>query len=228
MSFACRRFRAGFAPGGDDPHRRECPACAAYAVALERAAGARLPLPGALRQRLLAIPAEAADVAAAPETPDPISAIPRIGPIPPQLPLPAELRARLLALPERSRPARPPAWVLTPRYAVAASYLAAVLLGAALGDPADLPAGLGRLLSRGVEQTLEMAELAGSASRDRLENLEDAAREAGRSVARSVDSLEKRLPARPSTQPAPSPDPKLEVHPENDAPRPRGRERRSP
>jgi hypothetical protein len=118
--------------------------------------------------------------------------------------------------------------VLRPRYAIAASYLAAVLLGAALGDPADLPADLSRLLSRGVEQTLEVAELAGSAGRDRLESLENAARKAGRSVARSVDSLEERLPDLPSTRPAPAPDRKLEAHPENDAPRPRGRERRSP
>jgi hypothetical protein len=223
VSFACRRFRAAFAPGSDDPHRRECPRCAAYAAALERAAGPRLPLPGALRQRLLAIPDEAADAS----VPVPSLDLARpAGPPAPQLPLPPELRARLLALPERSRRGGPPAWVLSPRYAVAASYVAAVLFGALLGGPGDL----GRLVARGVERTLAAADLAdiadraGKAGRGRLESLETAARgaarRAGRSVGRSVQRLERRLPARPATRPAQPPKPDPEVHSENDAPRP--------
>jgi hypothetical protein len=202
VSFACRRFRAGFRPGDDQPHRRTCPECDAYAAALERAAGLRLPLPGSLRRRLLDLHAPMAENPA-----DGAEAAPR--PLP-QLPLPAGLRDRLLAVPARTGTSRPPQWVLSPRYAIAASYLAAVLLGATLGGPADL----GRRFAHGVEQTLEVA---GSAGRERLERLETAASAARRSAGRSVERLGERLPPLPAH---------LDHH-ENDAPRPgRGVERR--
>lgn len=234
MSAACRRFRAAFAPGSRHPHRRQCPRCAAYAAALERAAGLRLPLPDALAERLRAIP-PAGGSTAPPALPAPV----------PPLPLPAGLRDRLVALPRQAvgtrpmrsprsprspRSARLPAWVLKPRYAVAASYAAAVLLTAAFDGPGDL-GDRGRQLAREVGRTVERAEAAG---RERLAALEEAAavryretrQEVAATVEQSVERLGDRLPAIPAIPaglaPSAAPDPE-----EDDAPRPaRGRERR--
>lgn len=282
MSFACRRFRAAFTPGSRHPHRRACASCEAYAVAMERAAGQRLPLPGALKERLLAIPAAAAEARerTAPETvaspvPAPVSttvpsvtpaslgspfspsawlssedvqAPPAVPPVP-RLPLPAGLRGRLLALPRQTTVRqRPPAWILSPRYAVAASYVVAVLLGAAVGDPAEL----GRRIARGVNETLGRAEAAGER---RLGSLQEAAsvryREARQAVERTVErtveqsaerlkGLEEKLQEVPSglvprrgsgreQTGRPEAAPTEPIQPEeNDAPRPeRGGERRS-
>ena len=107
----CRRFRAELSPG--DPHRRSCPACAAHAAAMERAAF-RLPLPDRLRTKLRAIPGAS-------------SPGPRL--LLPQAPLPDPLRDRLRGLARRREPKPLPAWVRTSRYAVAASYVMAVLMG---------------------------------------------------------------------------------------------------
>ncbi|MFY9826975.1 MAG: hypothetical protein WAM82_36825, partial [Thermoanaerobaculia bacterium] len=57
LSWACRRFRARFTPGSALSHRRACPECDAYAAAVERAAGVRLPLPASLRRNLRALAA---------------------------------------------------------------------------------------------------------------------------------------------------------------------------
>ena len=76
---ACRQFRVELAPG--DPHQRSCPACAAYAAAMERAAF-KVPLPARLRSKLRAIPGAA-------------SPGPRL-PLP-QAPLPDPLRDRLVS-----------------------------------------------------------------------------------------------------------------------------------
>ena len=228
MSAACRRFRAAFTPGSRHPHRRQCPRCAAYAAALERAAGLRLPLPQALAERLRAIP-PAAGTTAPPALPAPV----------PPLPLPAGLRDRLVALPRQAvgtrsmrsprspRPARLPAWVLSPRYAVAASYAVALLLTAAFNGPGDL-GDRGRQLAREVGGTVARAETLG---RERLAALEQAAavcyREARQEVVATVEESVERLGDRlptipPGLAPSAAPDPS-----EDDAPRPeRGRERR--
>jgi hypothetical protein len=121
LSGACRRFRAGFAPGSVHPHRRACRECEAFAAALESASGVRLPLPAGLRRNLGAIAG-----------PEPDAALPFSVP---RLPVPDALAHRLRAIAAIAKPA-PPEWVLHPRYAVAASALLALLLGPFLSTAA--------------------------------------------------------------------------------------------
>lgn len=231
MSFACRRFRAAFTPGdpaaGSD-HRQHCPHCDAYATALERAAAVRLPMPEALRARLLAIPALSGAVApagegreraaGAPGTAAGMDPRPVIAPVP-QLPLPDGLRARLLALPQEAGRPRPPAWVLAPRYAIAASYLAAVLVGAALGDPGEL----GRRLARGIEQVVGRAESTGEQNLGSLQQgaaaRYRAAREAAGSVGRSMEeSLDRSIDRLDGSLPRLGSPEKVNDQPQDDAP----------
>ncbi len=124
LSFTCRRFRARFTPGSAHSHRRTCRECDAFAAAVERAAGVRLPLPAGLRRGLSEIAAPAAGS---------VLAFPV-----PRLPLPGSLAARLRTL----APAVPggpplPEWLRSPYYAVAASALLALLLGPFLSAAAD-------------------------------------------------------------------------------------------
>jgi hypothetical protein len=175
----CRRFRAELAPG--DPHRRSCPACAAYAAAMERAAF-RVPLPARLRSKLRAIPG-----AAAPGPRLPL----------PQAPLPDPLRDRLRGLARRPapRPSRQlPAWVRTSRYAVAASYLMAVLVGLAGGNAAGNPVQLGRQAASRVSEAVSERLDEG---RERLDVWEDTVRErygeTRRSLEDSLGSLDNRV-----------------------------------
>jgi hypothetical protein len=125
LTWSCRRFRARFSPvpgsGSIHPHRRACRECDAYAAALESAAGVRLPLPASLRKGLRAI----AD-------PEPGSVLPFTVP---RLPVPDALAGRLRQLASPSRPALPE-WARSPRYAVAASALLALLLGPFLSGAA--------------------------------------------------------------------------------------------
>lgn len=173
---ACRRFRAELAPG--DPHRRSCLACAAYAAAMERAA-VKIPLPARLRSKLRAIPG-----ASGPG--------PRL-PLPPA-PLPDPLRDRLRGLARRplrsQKPRSLPAWVRTSRYAVAASYLMAVLVGFAVGNPVELGRQAAERMSRMVAAPL-------SDGRERLGMLEDTVRErygeTRRSLEDSLGSLDHRV-----------------------------------
>ena len=113
LNGSCRRFRARFTPGSAHPHRRACPECEAYAAALENAAGARLPLPAGLRKNLRAIAG-----------PEPGAVLPFATP---RLAVPDSLARRLRGIAPPARPA-PPEWVRSPRYAVAASALLALLL----------------------------------------------------------------------------------------------------
>lgn len=129
LSWRCRRFRARFSPA--EPavgraHRERCADCHAYASTLERIAVARLPLPESLRRNLSEIPG---------------ALVPR--PLP-AAPLPPALRQRLqgIALPGGrflpAMPAKPPIWLVQPRYAIAASLLLTVLSTALLGNPGNL------------------------------------------------------------------------------------------
>jgi hypothetical protein len=126
LSVACRRFRARFSPGPGPvhPHRRSCPECEAFAAALESAAGARLPLPAGLQRSLRAVAG-----------PEPGAVLPFAVP---RLPVPGALAARLRGIAKIATPERPapPEWVRSPRYAVAASALLALLLGPFLSDAA--------------------------------------------------------------------------------------------
>lgn len=124
LSRACRRFREDFTPGTQDQHRETCPACDAYASAIERAAAApKLPLPDSLRGQLRGVlPFVRHDE-------------PRM-PVP-QAPLPAGLKSRLRAIPREKRQ-KPPAWVRSSRWAVAASYFLTVVMLQTVGDPVAL------------------------------------------------------------------------------------------
>lgn len=153
---ACLEFRSEFNPGerSGAEHRRTCAACAAYAETLERAAAVRLPLPPGLKDRLRAV--------AGPE-PLPVIRAPL-----PQRPLPPALRARLQTVPRQGRrgggpPAgRPPFWVLSPRYAVAASYVLAILLTGLFGNPLDRGRAAVHAVGREIGTVWERAEEIGS------------------------------------------------------------------
>lgn len=124
LSRDCRRFREDFTPGTHGPHRDACPACAAYAAAMERAAAApKLPLPASLRGQLRdVLPFVRHDA-------------PRL-PVP-RAPLPAALKDRLRAIPRTAR-REPPVWLRSSRWAVAASYFLTVVMLQAVGDPVAL------------------------------------------------------------------------------------------
>jgi hypothetical protein len=143
LSWACRRFRARFAPGAALPHRRACPECDGYAAAIERAAGARLPLPASLRRNLRAL--------AGPE-PGAVLTFPV-----PRLAVPDALALRLRSISQRpSRPA-PPEWVRSPRVAIAASVVLALLFGPLLAGAADRGEQALRLAHREVAPLVEDA-----------------------------------------------------------------------
>jgi len=174
LSLSCRRFRMDFTPGADHPHRKSCAACAAYAAAMERAAK-KEQLPARLRSTLRAVPAAALAAVAAQDD------APRL--LVPQAPLPAPLRERLQQM-SRRREARPPlpAWVRSSRYAVAASYLLAVLVGATIGNPGRLGRETAGTLSRSVDLTIRprvehAIEGVEDRGRRRLDDLKSAVRE---------------------------------------------------
>jgi hypothetical protein len=154
LSWGCRRFRAQFspaAPGAGARHRRECPECADYAAAMERAAAVRLPLPERLRAELSSLPTVAAG-----------GLLPGRLPVP-ALPLPAALRSRLQGIARLKVQAggrkreTPPAWITSPRYAIAASLLLTTLSAALLGSPADLSTRAASFVEREVAPPLVRA-----------------------------------------------------------------------
>ncbi|HEX3128709.1 MAG TPA: hypothetical protein VH394_15355 [Thermoanaerobaculia bacterium] len=159
----CRRFRTEFTPGIHHPHRAACAACAAYAAALERAAK-RIPMPAGLRSKLRVIPGAAADDA------------PRF-PMP-QAPMPPQLRDRLRRMSRHQEPPPLPAWVRSSRYAMAASYLLAVLMGALMGNPVEAAGALTRSVDRAVRPRVEQAiESVEDRGLRRLDHLKSAVRE---------------------------------------------------
>ena len=138
LSRECRRFREDFTPGTRNAHWETCPACAAYAAALERAASApKLPLPASLRGQLRdVLPFVRHDA-------------PRL-PVP-QAPLPAALKNRLRAIPREKR-REPPAWIRSSRWAVAASYFLTVVMLQAVGEPVALGQRAAETLTRTWDQ----------------------------------------------------------------------------
>lgn len=190
LKLSCRRFRMEFTPGAESPqdaHRTSCPACAAYAAAMERAAK-KVPLPSRLRSKLRMIPGTIPGAAAddAPRLPMP------------QAPMPPQLRDRLRQISRLQEPPALPAWVRSSRYAVAASYLLAVLLGATVGNPVEAAGALSRSVDRAVRPRVEHAiENVEDRSRRRLDDLESAVRErygaTRQTMEQSLATLEHRL-----------------------------------
>jgi len=176
LSFACRRFRAGFVPGSSRPHRRDCRECEAFAAALESAAGIRLPLPSGLRRNLRAIAA-----------PEPSIVLPFAVP---RLAVPNALAARLrgIASPgiQARRPVRPalPEWARSPRYAIAASALLAMLLGPYLASAAQRGRQAFEAVQTEVSPILERTGESGKAKAGKLRSTAAAACDAAR---RSVE-----------------------------------------
>ena len=185
LTWTCRRFRARFAPGSAPgsahPHRQVCRDCDAFAAAVERAAGVRLPLPAGLRKSLsaIAMPAMSAAPAEGTVLPFPV----------PRLNVPIALAGRLSAIAETGRPA-PPEWVLNPRYAVAASALLALLLGPFFVRGTDR--GL-EALSTVRDEVRPILSRTGEEGREELDKLRTGAAKAygaaRRSFARSAESF---------------------------------------
>jgi len=186
LSWSCRRFRARFSPSGPGsahPHRRACPDCDAYAAALESASGVRLPLPASLRRNLRSL------------------ADPEVGAVlpfaVPRLPVPDALAGRLRGL---SSPAAPPGrpalpeWARSPRYAVAASALLALLLGPFLSEAARQGAQALDAVEAEVSPLLQRTEESGKKEIGKLRSTAATACDAARrSVEGSLERLDDRL-----------------------------------
>jgi hypothetical protein len=180
LSPACRRFRARFSPGSAHPHRRACPECEAFAAALESAAGVRLPLPGGLRRSLRAIAA-----------PEPAAVLPFAVP---RVPVPDGLARRLRAIAPAGRPPLP-GWLRSPRYAVAASAILALLLGPPLSHAARRSLEMLGTVHARVTPLLRSTEEEG---REEIEKLRSTAIATGDTARRSVENSLERLSGLPS------------------------------
>jgi len=177
LSASCRRFRARFSPGSAHPHRRACPECDAFAAALESAAGARLPVPESLRRNLRAI----AGIAG----PEPGAVLPFAVP---RLPVPDALAHRLRTIAPAGRPPLPE-WLRSPRYAVAASAILALLLGPALSRAAHHGLAVLNTVHAEVSPLVKSTEAGG---REEIAKLRSTAMTAGDTARRSVmTSLER-------------------------------------
>lgn len=183
LSWTCRRFRARFSPGSNlgsiHPHRRACQECDAYAAALESAAGVRLPLPASLRRSLRTI----ADPGTGAVLP---FAVPR-------LPVPDTLAARLRGLASAAvPPSRPalPEWARSPRYAVAASAVLALLLGPFLSSAAHR--GL-QALDAVQEEVSPLLRQTGESGREEIGKLRSGAANTYDAARRSVEGSLERL-----------------------------------
>ncbi len=186
LSWTCRRFRARFSPSGPGsahPHRRACQDCDAYAAALESAAGIRLPLPASLRRNLRALAA-----------PEPRAVLPFAVP---RLPVPDALAGRLRGLSSAAAPpSRPalPEWARSPRYAVAASALLALLLGPFLSEAARQGAQALGAVEAEVSPLLQRTEESGRKEIGKLRSTATTACDAARrSVEGSLERLDHRL-----------------------------------
>lgn len=192
LKWSCRRFRAELPQRADHPHRRSCPECAAFAAAMEKASAPRLPLPERLRGRLRSIPAAEGE-----------GLEPRLRV--PSLRMPPHLRNRLRDLPHQGSaageppPRELPVWVRSSRYAVAASYLLAVVTMQLLGDPLELGRRAAGSLSEelrqvwqrsGVEISLERLESDVAEEAEGVAERYDATREA---LSTSVEDLRARV-----------------------------------
>ena len=162
LSPACEAFRGSATLRPDAPHARACPRCRRFAEELLHLELLRsnLALPPTLRASLLSIPAGVASGELF-EGLDPL----------PGVPLPDDLRTRLRRLPRAAQ--RPPAWIRSARYAVAACYVATVLTGAAFGNPARAGQDVVAAVAR---EATEIAQKAGERGRPIVEELERSAR----------------------------------------------------
>jgi hypothetical protein len=123
----CQDFRRTYEAGRRDSHRETCDACGQFAELIDGLGqwGMRAPLGESLRRRLRDLPeGEERRTLAAPQLP--------------MLPLPLALKQRLQQIGRTSKKVELPIWIRSPRFAIAASYLLTVLIGATIGNPAAL------------------------------------------------------------------------------------------
>lgn len=121
----CQEFRSRYEAGRQDDHRDTCESCARFAELVDSLGqwGMNAPLGNNLRQRLRDLPeGEERRALAAPRMP--------------MLPLSATLEGRLKQIARAPRKTELPIWIRSPRFAIAASYLLTVLIGATFGNPA--------------------------------------------------------------------------------------------
>ncbi len=123
----CQDFRRSYEAGRHDAHRDTCEACGRFAELVDSLGrwGMNTPLGNTLRRRLRDLPEGEEQRALAP---------PRL----PMLPLPAALERRLKQIARMLQKSEPPIWIRSPRFAIAASYLLTLLIGATVGNPAAL------------------------------------------------------------------------------------------
>ncbi|HEV7507035.1 MAG TPA: hypothetical protein VGS07_19255 [Thermoanaerobaculia bacterium] len=160
LSWACRRFRVRFTPGAALPHRRSCAECDAYAAAVERAAGVRLPLPASLKRNLRKLAGVDSGAGSGAVLKFPV----------PRLAVPDDLarRLRTIATPARPSQPSPPEWVRSPRIAIAASVLLALLFGPLLAGAADRGQQALRLAHQEVDPLVSDAAAEGHEALGRL------------------------------------------------------------
>lgn len=167
LKAACEKFRNEFEPrhSGEDRHRHACADCDAWATRLEAAVTGerRVPMPGTLREKLMAIPADAPSGLTCRDVERLYEATrreARHGEVDAQarahldecercgriystlqsafsavrLPMPEALRRRLVRM---ARPRRPAVWIRDGRFAVAASALLTASLMLFVDDPSS-------------------------------------------------------------------------------------------
>jgi hypothetical protein len=137
----CERFQRLYEHGRGTGHvgaghLEECEECrrfAAFVDGLSRL-GLASPLGDELRARLRGVPEATLGVVAFPRVPS--------------LPLPARLEQRLRRIARQGIRETLPIWIRSPRYAIAASYLLALLVTATVGNPAAWAGEAGERLDR--------------------------------------------------------------------------------
>ncbi len=120
LSLGCRLYLRNARPGTTSRHRARCSSCNEYLSLIERSAVSDPALPPELGRRLRSISARGALVPMEKETP-----------------LPARLAGSLQTI-FPPRPRLVPAFIGSPFYAVAASYVLVLAIGLVWGNPYDL------------------------------------------------------------------------------------------
>ena len=175
LSLGCRLFLRNARPGTTSRHRARCASCDEYLSLIERIAAADRALPGDLGRRLRSI-----------------SARDLLVPLTHERPLPAMLATSLRAI-FGSRRRLVPAFVGSPLYSVAASYVLVVAIGLGWGNPWDF---LGPKVSDVTTSAAEALDrgsgaISGwlSAARSEVSDTEQSARRLGRKIANGLEAV---------------------------------------
>ncbi len=156
----CQKFQRLYEGGAGHEHPKTCDECRRFVEFVDglRRLGMSTPLEDDLRARLRGLPARE----------DGLPAFPPV----PQLPLPAALAERLRRI-ARQGAQELPIWIRSPRYAIAASYLLTILIGATLGNPAAWASSAGGRIET-VGSALQQVRVSG---KERWDGVEERAAE---------------------------------------------------